>query len=69
MKVGDLLIQKSNGKEHVGLIIEIEARSGLGSSCVRVEWTGEIPVGYWHEHGYSCLNIGNQSHVFKVIEA
>ena len=69
MKVGDLLIQKSNGREHVGLITEIESRRGLGSSRVRVEWTGETPSGYWHEHGYSCLNIGNQHHIFKVIEA
>tara|TARA_R110000824_G_scaffold56294_1_gene154273 strand:- start:758 stop:964 length:207 start_codon:yes stop_codon:yes gene_type:complete len=68
MKVGDLLVQKSNGKEHVGLIVKIKAGSS-GWPNAFIEWTAESPNDYWYEHGYSCVNISNQHHIFTVIEA
>ena len=69
MKVGDLLIQKSDDKEHVGLVTQIKVRPGWRSNRVLVEWSTDAPSNYHWEYGYSCVNIHNQHHVFQVIEA
>jgi len=65
MKVGDLLIYKQVGKQYVGLIAEIKTVGGCPSAFIK--WADNAPHGYWHEHGYSCTNIGNQNHVFTVV--
>ena len=67
-EVGDLLIQKSDGKKHTGLITKIEERPGFGRSGVYVEWAAEIPSNYHSSYGYSPLNIHNQNHVFTLIK-
>jgi len=67
-EVGDLLIQKSDGKKHTGLITKIESRGhGIGNTSVLVEWAGESPSGYNWTYGYSSLNIHNQNHVFTLV--
>jgi hypothetical protein len=67
-EVGDLLIQKSDGKKHTGLITQIQERPGLGRSGVYVEWAAATPFDYNSIYGYSSLNIHNQNHVFTLIK-
>ena len=66
-EVGDLLIQKSDGKKHTGLITQIEERPGFGRSGVYVEWAADSPSDYNSIYGYSCVNIHNQNHIFTLI--
>ena len=65
MEVGDLLIYKQVGKQYVGLITEIKIARGWPSAFIK--WAGDAPHDYWDAHGYSCLNISNQNHVFTVV--
>ena len=67
-EVGDLLIQKSDGKKHTGLITQVEERPGFGRSGVYVEWAAASPFDYNSIYGYSCVNIHNQNHVFTLIK-
>lgn len=67
-EVGDLLIQKSDGQSHTGLITKIEERPGFGRSGVYVEWAADSPSDYNWTYGYSSVNIHNQNHVFTLVK-
>jgi len=62
-KVGDLLIQKVNGREHSGFIYQIHDRSAF------IKWAGKAPHGYYRKYGYAVTNIHNQPHVFSLVRA
>ena len=64
-KIGDLIIQKSDGKIYSGLVYE----DTNGGSTVFIEWgIGHIPPDYWPPRGYASMNIHNLTHTFDVIK-
>jgi hypothetical protein len=68
-EVGDLLVQKSNGQNHTGLVTKVCPRgNGIGSTSVYVEWSGGAPYGYNRTYGYASINIHNQYHVFTLVK-
>jgi len=63
-KVGDLLIQKVDGQNHVGFIYSLS----FPKARVFVRWAGKAPNCYNSEYGYSPTNIHNQPHVFSLVK-
>lgn len=62
-RIGDLLIQKINGKKHIGLVYQIHERSAF------IKWGGRAPHNYYKEYGYAVTNIHNQHHVFSLVRS
>jgi len=60
-RVGDLLIQKVNGRKYIGLVCQLCEGSAF------IKWGGDTPHGYYKKHGYSVTNIHNQHHVFSLV--
>tara|TARA_Y100000310_G_scaffold97277_1_gene94930 strand:- start:241 stop:501 length:261 start_codon:yes stop_codon:yes gene_type:complete len=77
-KVGDLLIvtPKSkyhtytvagDGHEYTGIVYKIEHDKYCHPHKVHVQWSGDTPPNYNHDHGYAGTNIHNMRSEFKVI--
>jgi len=64
--MGDIIIQRADGKEYVGCVYNIVADK-YGHKKVFIGWA-EMPPDYIPEYGYSATNIYNLSSVFKVIK-
>ena len=61
-KVGDLLVEKSNDQEYIGLIYHINP-----SDSVFITWSDKKPFGYYEQFGYSATNIHNQYHKYSLV--
>lgn len=66
-KVGDIITQKSVGKEHIGCVYEIIA-DRYGHEKVFIAWA-EAPPDYTPEYGYSSANIHNLRRTFDIIKS
>jgi len=62
-QIGDLLTEKVNGREYVGLVYKITP-----DDSVFIIWSGKTPHGYYKEYGYSATNIHNQYHKFSLVK-
>ncbi len=67
--VGDLLVEKSNGETHQGLVTRIEGGPGFGTSRVYIKWANKIPYSYRQDYGYSAVNIHNDFSSFELVKA
>ena len=66
-KVGDIIVQKSDGKEHVGCVYEVVADK-YGHEKVFIAWA-DTPLDYMPEYGYSASNIHNLCRMFDIIKS
>ena len=66
-KVGDIITQKSDGKEHIGCVCEIVA-DRYGHEKVFIVWA-ETPIDYMPKYGYGAGNIYNMRKTFQVIKS
>jgi hypothetical protein len=77
-RIGDLLIVKpdprrihnslgADVREYAGIVYEIERDKYRHPHKVHVQWSGDAPPSYNHEHGYAGTNIHNLRSKFQVI--
>jgi hypothetical protein len=64
--IGDMIIQKSEGKKYVGIVCRIVA-DGYGHKKIFINWD-KNPPDYYDEYGYSAQNIHNLRRTFDLIK-
>tara|TARA_A100001515_G_C4483865_1_gene180990 strand:- start:123 stop:347 length:225 start_codon:yes stop_codon:yes gene_type:complete len=64
--VGDLIVQKSDGREYFGCVYN-KTKDKYGHETVYIAWS-QTPPDYQPEYGYSATNIHNLRKTFDVIK-